>query len=108
MVEPKYEWTTPIEWFVRTNSAIFIMFDFLPRHMLLNKIQLLSREMYHQKVPLSVRTVFFVPKTPIAELFGNIVRNMNSLTHKYLVKVPFVMTVVSTAAVITAWSQIRF
>ena len=108
MVEPKYEWTTPIEWFVRTNSAIFIMFDFLPRHILLNKMQLLSREMYHQKVPLSVRSVFFVPKTSVAELFVNMGRNMNSLTHKYLGKVPFVMTVVSTYAVITAWRQIRF
>ena len=97
MVEPKYKWTTPIEWFAKTNTAIFIMFDFLPRQFMLNKIQLLSRDMYHQKVPLLYRSVFLVSKTPIVELFGNMVRNMNPLTHKYLGKVPFVITVVSNA-----------
>ena len=98
MVEPIYSWKTPKEFFVRTNSVIFFMFDFLPRHMLLNKMQLLSRDMYHKKVPLSLRWVFLVPKTPMEELFVNRVRNMNPVTHKYLGKVDFQMTVVSTSA----------
>ncbi len=66
--------------------------------MLLNKMQLLSRDMYHKKVPLSLRWVFLVPKTPMEELFVNMVRNMNPVTHKYLGKVDFAMTVVSTSA----------
>ena len=96
MVEPIYSWKTPKEFFVRTNSVIFFMFDFLPRQILLNKMQLLSRDMYHKKVPLSLRWVFLMPKTPLEELFVNMVRNMNPVTHKYLGRVDFVMTVVST------------
>ena len=98
MVEPIYPWKTPKEFFVRTNSVIFLMFDFLPRHMLLSKMQLLSRDMYHKKVPLSLRWVFLVPKTPMEELFVNMVRNMNPVTHKYRGRVHFVMTVVRTAS----------
>ena len=98
MVEPIYPWKTPLEFFVRANSVIFFMFDFLTRHMLLNKMQLLSRDMYYKKVPLSLRWVFLVPKTPIEQLFVNMVRNMNPVTHKYLGKKPFVMNVVSTCA----------
>ena len=96
MVEPIYPWKTPKEFFVRTNSVIFFMFKFLPRQMLLNKMQLLNRDMYHKKVPLSLRWVFLVPKTPMEELFVNMVRNMNPLTHKYTGRVDFVMTVVGT------------
>jgi len=98
MVEPIISWKTPKEFFVRANSVIFFMFDFLTRHMLLNKMQLLSRDMYYKKVPLSLRWVFLLPKTPIEELFVNMARNMNPLTHKYLGKTPFVMTVVSAPA----------
>ena len=108
MVEPLYAWKTPKEFFVRANSVIFLMFDFLPRQVLLNKMQLLSRDMYHKKVPLSLRFMFLVPKIPTEELFVNMVRNMNPVTHKYLGEKPFVMTVVSTAAIITALSLIRF
>ena len=93
-----YSWKTPKEFFVRTNSVIFFMFDFLPRHMLLNKMQLLSRDMYHKKVPLSLRLVFLMPKTPMEELFVNMARNMNPVTHKFLGNVDFQMTVVSTPA----------
>ena len=100
MVEPIYPWKTPKEFFVRTNSVIFFMFDFLPRQMLLNKMQLLSRDMYHKKVPLSLKWVFLVPKYPMEELFVNMVRNMNPVTHKYLGRKHFVMTVVSTSALI--------
>ena len=95
MVEPIYPWKTPKEFFVRTNSVIFFMFDFLPRHMLLNKMQLLSHDMYHKKVPLSLRWVFLVPKTPMEELFVNMVRNMNPVTHKYVTFRDFAMKVVT-------------
>ena len=54
--------------------------------------------MYHKKVPLTLKWVFLLPKTPMEELFGNMVRNMNPVTHKYLGEMPFVMTVVSTPA----------
>ena len=95
MVEPKYKWTTAIEWFAKTNTAIFNMFDFLPRQFVLNKMQLLSRDMYHRKVPLLYRSVFLVPKTPVEELFVNMVRNMNPETHKFVTFSKFVMTVVT-------------
>ena len=98
MVEPIYPWKTPLEFFVRANSVIFFMFDFLTRHMLLNKMQLVSRDMYYRKVPLSLKWVFLLPKTPMEELFGNMIRNMNPVTHKYLGKMPFVMPVVITPA----------
>ena len=98
MVEPICPWKTPKKYFVKANSIILIMLDFLPRQMLLNKMQLLSRDMYHKKVPLSLRWVFLVPKTPMEELFVNMVRNMNPVTHKYLGEKHFEMTVVSNSA----------
>ena len=107
MVEPIDSWwKTPKKSFVKGNSVILLMFDFLPRHMLLNKMQLLSRDMYHKKVPLSLRWVFLFPKTPMKELFVNMVRNMNPVTHKYVPFREFVMTVVSTANLINSRSHI--
>ena len=62
---------------------------------MLNKMQLLSKDMYYQKVPISFRLVFLVPKTPVEELFVNMVRNMNPETHKFVTFSKFVMTVVT-------------
>ena len=74
--------------FVREPSAIFVMLEFLPRDDLLNKIQLLCRDMYCKKVPLAYQFAFFTPTSPTDKLFVNMGRSMNKTTHQYRGKVP--------------------
>ena len=83
-------------WFVKANAVIFYMFAFLTRWELLNKIQVLSRDMYYSKIPLAYRIVYLVPsKMPVEHHFINLIRNMVFQTHQYRGYVPFTLTQVS-------------
>ena len=84
-------------WFITGNSVVYVMFQYLTRDHMLNRMQLICRDMYIKKVPLNYKmvTFFSIPKIPAEEHFINMVRNMNPATHQYRGKVPFTMTVVS-------------
>ena len=71
-------------WFITGNSVVYVMFQYLSRDDMLNKMQLLRRDMYFKKVPLYYKMVTFfftIPKIPVEEHFVNMVRNMNTATH---------------------------
>ena len=77
---------------------VYILFEFLARESMLNKMQLLCRDMYFNKVPLFYKKMSFffrLPKVPVEDMFVNMAYNMNTETHQYLCNVPYVMTVVS-------------
>ena len=72
------------------------MFEFLDREFLLSKVQALSRDMYYTKVPTAYKIAYLLPKqTPFEQLFINIVRNMDTKTHKYKSRVPYNLMEVS-------------
>ena len=48
-VKPKNQTVT---WFITANSVVYVMFQYLSRDDMLNKMQLLRRDMYIKKVPL--------------------------------------------------------
>ena len=93
-VKPKNQTLT---WFITANSVVYVMFQYLNRDHMLNKMQLLCRDMYIKKVPLYYKmvTFFMIPKIPAEEHFVNMVRNTNTATHEYRGGVPFSMIFVS-------------
>ena len=80
-VKPKNETVT---WFITANSVVYVMFAYLTRDHMLNKMQLICRDMYIKKVPLYFKmfTFYMIPKIPAEEHFVNMVRNMNPATHQ--------------------------
>ncbi len=83
-VKPKNEIVT---WFITANSVVYVMFAYLTRDHMLNKMQLICRDMYIKKVPLYYKmfTFYMIPKIPAEEHFVNMVRNMKTATHQYRV-----------------------
>ena len=69
------------ERFITAPSVLFVMLVFLPRDCILNKIQVLNRDMYNKKVPIALKLCHLVPKFQAEQLFTNMVRNMNFSTH---------------------------
>ena len=53
---------------------------------------MLCRDMYYKKVPMAYKFVYFPKRTPYEQLFINMVRNMDSTTHKYKGGVPYTLT----------------
>ncbi len=62
-VKPKKKIFT---WFITFESVVYLMFPYLTRDHMLNKMQLVCRDMYIKKVPLyfKMATFFMIPKIP--------------------------------------------